>query len=139
MCCAEVWGNTYATNIKCLVLLQEKVVRVLCGANRLDHTSKLFYNLCIIKVPDIMELRIRIIMFMIYHNLLPTYVQQFFSQPEFCNATRQNYTFTQTFARTNLKSMSLSSKGVQLWNSLDSSLFFVSECSSFQIIMTLTF
>ena len=42
MYCAEVWGNTYATNIECLVLLQNKVVRLLCGAKRLDHTSKLF-------------------------------------------------------------------------------------------------
>ena len=48
-----------------------------------------------------MELRISIIMFKVYHNLLPTYVQQFFSQPEFVNATRQNYTFNQTFAHTN--------------------------------------
>ena len=52
----EVWGNTYATNIECLVLLQKRIVRLLCGAKRLDHTSRLFYNLRILKVPDIVEL-----------------------------------------------------------------------------------
>ena len=68
MYCAEVWSNTYATNIECLVLLQNKVVRLLCGAKRLDHTSRLFHNLRILKVTVIAELRICIIMFKVYHN-----------------------------------------------------------------------
>ena len=50
MYCAEVWGNTYVTNIECFVLLQKQVVRLLCGAKRLDRTSRLFYNLKILKV-----------------------------------------------------------------------------------------
>ena len=78
MYCVEVCGNTYATNIECFVLFQKKVVSLLCGAKRLDHTSRLFYNLRILKVPDIVELRIGIIMFKAYQNLSPTYVQQFF-------------------------------------------------------------
>ena len=102
------WGNTYVTDIECLVLLQKKVVWLLCGARRLAHTSRLFYNLRILKVPNIVELRIGIIMFKAYHNLLSkkkplTYVQQFFSQHEFVYPTRQNDTFTQQFARTNMK------------------------------------
>ena len=59
-------------------LVTGKVVRLLCGAKRLDHTSRLFYDLRILKVPDIVKLRIGIIVFKAYHNQLPTYVQQFF-------------------------------------------------------------
>ena len=44
MYCAEVWGNTYATNIHCLVLLQKRVIRLICGAKRLDHTNLLSHN-----------------------------------------------------------------------------------------------
>ena len=44
MYCAEVWGNTYATNIHCLVLLQKKVIRILFDAKRLDHIELLFHN-----------------------------------------------------------------------------------------------
>ena len=106
-------------------MLQEKVVRLLCGAKKLDNTSRLFYNLHILKVPDIVELRIGIIMFKAYHNQLPMYVQQFFfTQHESVYATQQNYTFTQKRARSNMKSMSLSIKGVQLWNYLDNSKHF---------------
>ena len=49
---AEVWGNTYATNMKCLVLLQKHVVRLLAGAKRLDLTSRLLYSLRVLKAPD---------------------------------------------------------------------------------------
>ena len=100
-------------------LLKEKVVRLLCGAKRLDHTSRLFYNFCILKIPDIVELRIGIIMLKAYHHQLPTYVQHFFRQHESIYATQKNYTFTQKLAH--MKSMRLLIKGVQLWNSSDSS------------------
>ena len=43
-------GVTRATNVQCLVLLQKRVIRLLYGAKRLDHTNLLFYNLRILKV-----------------------------------------------------------------------------------------
>ena len=51
-------------------------------------------------------------------RLVYTNVQQFFSQYESIYATRQNYTFTQEYTRTDIKSTSLSIKGVQLTNCL---------------------
>ena len=77
MYCAEVWGNTYATNVQCLVILHKRVIRLRCGTKRLDHTTMLFYNLHILKVPDIEELKTAIIMFKAFHNLLPLNVQVF--------------------------------------------------------------
>ena len=82
MYCAEVWGNTYATNVQCLVILQKRVVRLLCGAKRLDHTTMLFYNLHILKVPDIVELKTAIIMYKAFHNSsFLAYMNQFI-QPD---------------------------------------------------------
>ena len=46
-----------ATNLNCLVLLQKKVVHLICRAKRLDHPSCLFSELHILKVPDIVEIR----------------------------------------------------------------------------------
>ena len=51
--CIEVRGNTYATNLNCLVLLQKKIVCLICRAKRLDHTSCLFSELRILKEQDI--------------------------------------------------------------------------------------
>ena len=46
MYCAEVWSNTYATNVQCLVILQKKVIRLLCGDcfYHLNVTIKAHYN-----------------------------------------------------------------------------------------------
>ena len=71
MYCAEVWGNTYATNIHCLVLLQKRVIRLTCGAKRLDHTNVLFHNVHILKLPDLVKLKTAIIMFKAYRYILP--------------------------------------------------------------------
>ena len=122
MYCAKVWGNTYTTNVQCLVILQKRVIRLLCGAKRLDHTTMLFYNLHILKVPDIVKLKTAIITLKAVHNLLQLNVQQFFSIYESVFSTQQECNFIQKYACTSLKSMCISVKGVKLWNALDSSL-----------------
>ena len=70
MYCAEIWGNTYAANFICLVLLQKKVVRLNCGAQRLDHTSSLFYDLRVKKLPDMVKLKTAETMYKAYNNYL---------------------------------------------------------------------
>ena len=67
--CAEVWGNTYATNSYCLLLLQKTVIRLICGAKRLDHTNLLFHNVHILKIPDLVKLKTAIIMFKAYRYM----------------------------------------------------------------------
>ena len=78
--CAEIWGNTYKANLKCLVLLQKKVVRLICGAQRLDHTSSLFYDLGILKLSDIVKLKSAEIMYTgkEFNNPLPNNIQKLF-------------------------------------------------------------
>ena len=44
-CCAEIWGNTYKSNIQCIFLLQKKIVRIVYGANFKDHTDVIFQDL----------------------------------------------------------------------------------------------
>ena len=80
MYCAEVWGNTYATNIHCLVLLQKRVIRLICGAKRLDHTNLLFHNvhIIILKLSDLVKLKTAIIMLKAYRYMLPMNVQKLF-------------------------------------------------------------
>ena len=71
MYCAEVWSNTYATNIHCLVLVQKRVIRLICSVKRLDHTNLRFHNVHILKTPDIVKLQTAIIMFKAYRYILP--------------------------------------------------------------------
>ena len=122
MYCAEVWGNTYATNIHCLVLLQKRVIRLICGAKRLDHTNVLFHNVHILKLPDLVKLKTTIIMFKAYRYILPLNVQKLFRIHESRYSSRHKCKFKQIYIRTNLKSMCISVTGVTLWKTLDNSL-----------------
>ena len=68
--CSKMWGNTYVTNIWCITVLQERVVHLVCGAKRLEYTSTLFKQLCILKFVDLVKFKTAIIMHKAYHNVL---------------------------------------------------------------------
>ena len=59
--CSEIWGNTYATNVECITVLQKRLVRLICGARRLDHTNPLFKQLGILKFVDLVKFKTSII------------------------------------------------------------------------------
>ena len=56
--CVEIWGNSYSTSSKYIFMLQKRVIRLICGATRMDHTHMLFYDQHILKLPDIVKLRL---------------------------------------------------------------------------------
>ena len=62
MYCAEIWGNSYSTSSKCMFMLQKRVLRLICGATRMDHTNMLFYHQHILKLPDVVKLKTAIIL-----------------------------------------------------------------------------
>ncbi|KAK2182921.1 hypothetical protein NP493_332g01024 [Ridgeia piscesae] len=55
MYCCEIWGNMYVTNIQCIILIHKRVIRLIHGANRWDHTNNLFYKYRILKFNDIVN------------------------------------------------------------------------------------
>ena len=77
--CSEILGNTYCTNVECITALQKRVVRLVCGARRLDHTKPLFKQLGILKFVDLVKFKTSIIMFKAYHNVLPDSLQTMFN------------------------------------------------------------
>ena len=63
---------------KSVALLQKRVIRLICGAKRLDHTNLLFHNVHILKLPDLVKLKTAIIMFKAYRYMLPMNVRKLF-------------------------------------------------------------
>ena len=43
--CLEIWGGTYDSNIKALILLQKRAIRVVCKCSKYDHANILFSKL----------------------------------------------------------------------------------------------
>ena len=60
----------------CITVLQKRVLRLVCGARRLDHTNPLFKQLGILKFVDLVKFKTSIIMFKAYHNVLPDSLQK---------------------------------------------------------------
>ena len=55
--CCEIWGNTYATNVNCIYVIQKKVVRIIHHEERLAHTNCLFKQMHSLKFQDLVKYR----------------------------------------------------------------------------------
>ena len=58
--------------------LQKRAVCIISGANYYDHTSKLFYNLKLLKFLDIIKSKTLQVMFKAYNMMLPINLQVMF-------------------------------------------------------------
>ena len=74
----EIWGNTYASRIQPLIILQKKIIRIVCNRKFRDHTSELFYGLNCLKLPELISLKSLCVMYKAKNNLLPTKIQKYF-------------------------------------------------------------
>ena len=75
-------------------------------------------EMSILKLPDFVNYKTAIMMFNIFHRLLPTQLQNRFSVYSSAHSTQQYKTFIMSQVRTNQKAMCLSICGVKLWNAL---------------------
>ena len=130
--CSEVWGNTYHTYIESLYLLQKKVIRTISQVERLEHTNPLFLELKLLKLHDIIDLKIAIIMFKVKQKQLSPNIMKHFIRVEDSYRTRHTRDFMQVYTRTTHKSKNISVYGVKLWNQLEQSLIDVPSLKAFK-------
>ena len=50
-------------NLQCTILIQKRMIRLIHGANRWDHTTDLYYSYHILKFNYILELKTIVFMF----------------------------------------------------------------------------
>ena len=119
--CCEIWGNTYNSRVKDLVLLQKRAVRIIDKTDYKEHTSPIFKKYSILKLADLIDFHSCILMFKASNNMLPANVQEQFSRNEEIHKynTRNKDKFHVKSVSSNLKYMSVNVAGVKLWNSLD--------------------
>ena len=108
--CAEIWGNTYRTNVLPVFIKQKRLLRIVCRGKRFDHTTPLFYKMHALKLFDLIKLKTAVVMFKAYNNMLPVNLQKLFVRVEPIRRTRNVNMFERRFVRTELKSMS-----IKLW------------------------
>ena len=116
--CSEIWGNTYPSNVNCLVVLQKRAIRLLFGTGRLDHTTPLFYRSHTLKFPDLVKFKTAMFMYKAYYCRLPANIQQHFVKKDISVITRLKNQLVRRCVTLNVRAMSLPMYGISLWNSL---------------------
>ena len=77
--CVEIWGNTYLTNLKSIIILQKRAVRIIDKTKINSHTNPLFYKFRLLKMLDIVKLNTCIVMYKAYYGMLNSRLAKLFT------------------------------------------------------------
>ena len=116
--CNHVWGATYASNLRNLVLLQKRCVRIICNVKPREHTENLFKELGFLRFEDINKYMIGRFMHRWYNRKLPEMFNEYFEYVRDVHnyATRQSINLYVPYVRTNLGQSCISYRGPKIWN-----------------------
>ena len=77
--CIIAWGSTYKTNLRRLVSLQKRVIRIISKSTFDSHSDPIFKELELVKLFDIRQLELGKLMFSFNHSLLSPKFNDYFS------------------------------------------------------------
>ena len=103
--CVIVWGHTYGTHLLPLFLKQKKAIVNICDAKYKEHTSKLFYDMKLLTIHQIIKLQRGIFMYKAFYIKLPYNLQAYlvYERTNYEIKTRQSSSFRQHLCTDNNK------------------------------------
>jgi len=118
--CVSVWGSTYHCNLSRVIILQKKIIRIICKVSFDSHTEVLFKEQEILKFSDIYLYQIGKFMYLFKRGLLPNYFREMFTLTSQIHShnTRNSNLFYIFPCRTNIRKFSIRFQGPKLFNSL---------------------
>lgn len=120
--CVEVWGNTYKSNLNPIFIKQKRIIRIVCKAKYLDHTTLLFNSLKTLPFFQLIKFRTAIYMYKVFNKMLPLNLQHYFTISLNRYNTRNCGNFHLKKFRTTKKQLCISYSGVTIWNSIDATV-----------------
>ena len=124
----EVWGNTFENQINRIVVLQKRIVRIICNEDRrldnyaLPDSNPLFRNLKILKVKDIFKSKILDFIFNCLTNQISNFSNWFYFLQDVQNRiTRANANknlYIPHIRTVRYGGKSLKVTGPKIWNEL---------------------
>ena len=122
--CIIVWGSTYKTNLRRLVSLQKRVIRIISKSTFDSHSDPIFKELELLKLSDIRQLELGKLMFSLNHSLLPPKFNNYFSLNKQVHsyATRHANDFHLPSCRINLRKFSVSFQGPTYYNTIENDI-----------------
>ena len=108
--CIAIWGGTYQTYLKNLIIQQKRIVRLITNSNFRQPTTKLFHELGLLKLHDIYKFSLGVIM---YKNIKSGHFQCAHSLN-----TRSRHLAVPEFHRLSLTQHAFSFSGPSMWNEI---------------------
>ena len=117
--CNHVWGNTYQTNLKSLVLVQKKLIRIISCAPFKAHTESLMFARRILSVTDINLYMSGIFMYQCLYCSIPKVFDDSFQRNNDVHGhnTRQANDLHVPYARLDIRKFCFKVNGAKIWNS----------------------
>ena len=118
--CNHIWGATYVFNLRKLINLQKRVVRLISNAKYRDSADPLYKSLGILKLVDINKYLIARFMFRYCNNKVPDLFNSYFEY----NSDYHNYNtrsaehFHAPKVKTGLAKTGLKYSGAIIWNAV---------------------
>jgi len=134
--CIIVWGGACQSNLKLIINLQKRALRVITNSEFRAHSSPLFARLGILKVADIYKLQILLFMYKAKFGLLPVSCSKLFT----FNADnrydfRQANDFLMVKFHTEVRKRCISVSGPTLWNCLCVEIKTITSISLFKKVL----
>ena len=122
--CCEIWGNTYPSRVRKLSLLQKKAIRIIYSLDYHGHTSVFFHCSRILKLQDLITHRTMVMLYKANNHCLEGRVQAFFEPTAAVHKydTRQSKLFYVKKANTTHRLLSITVRGIHVWNGLESNI-----------------
>ena len=128
------WASTYKINLRRLVILQKRIIRIINKSHFNAHIGPIFRDLGILKFDDIHLLQLGQIMYSCKNSFLPPRFNNNFSQRNQFHSynTRNSQAYRLPYCRTNTKKFSPFFQGPKFFNSLDNEVINSQSLSSFK-------
>ena len=131
--CVSVWASTYPSNLRRLITLQKRVIRIMSRSAFDAHTDPLFKNLKILNLESIYKFQVGKFMYQYRSGLLPDSFNNMFlvTHQVHSYGTRSSKFFHLPQCRTNVRMFSISFQGPKFFNSLSSEIRNATSTASF--------
>ena len=119
----HVWGLTYPTYLKPVTTLQKRVVRIMTFSDPRSHWEPLLKSLRLLKISDIIHLKILSFVYQCYYQLSPSCFVDYFNpvssiQSYYTRQSQNDNQFVKSVHTIQYGILSLRYTGTNLWNSL---------------------
>ena len=117
--CNHVWGNTCKSNMNSVVLLQKKIIRIICWVKSREHTDPLYIKLKLLKCEDINKYLLSRFMYRIHHGDITMLGGYFIKNSNIHKYnTRQSDHYHVPSFKTNLGKACFKYQGALIWNNI---------------------